>query len=141
MWAIGCIMGELTDGQPLYPGESEIDQLYVIQKVMGPLTPEQTELFLRNPRFVGLKFPDMSRPETLEKRYVGKVTKKALSFMKGLLQMDPSKRMQAHEALQHSYLDGLREEYEAQIQVRVGCVELKFMLMKMCGWQNGWMMD
>eukprot|EP00291_Cryptomonas_curvata_P028786 CAMPEP_0172208780 /NCGR_PEP_ID=MMETSP1050-20130122/34694_1 /TAXON_ID=233186 /ORGANISM="Cryptomonas curvata, Strain CCAP979/52" /LENGTH=231 /DNA_ID=CAMNT_0012888473 /DNA_START=376 /DNA_END=1067 /DNA_ORIENTATION=+ len=79
MWAIGCIMGELTDGQPLYPGESEIDQLYVIQKVMGPLTAEQTELFLRNPRFVGLKFPDMSRPETLEKRYVGKVTKKALS--------------------------------------------------------------
>ncbi len=55
-------MGELIDGQPLYPGESEIDQLYVIQKVMGPLTPEQTELFLRNPRFLGLKFPDMSRP-------------------------------------------------------------------------------
>jgi cyclin-dependent kinase-like len=33
MWAIGCIMGELIDGQPLFPGESEIDQLYVIQKV------------------------------------------------------------------------------------------------------------
>jgi cyclin-dependent kinase-like len=28
MWAIGCIMGELIDGQPLFPGESEIDQLY-----------------------------------------------------------------------------------------------------------------
>ena len=25
MWAIGCILGELTDGQPLYPGESDID--------------------------------------------------------------------------------------------------------------------
>lgn len=35
MWAIGCIMGELTDGQPLYPGESEIDQLYVIQVIFG----------------------------------------------------------------------------------------------------------
>eukprot|EP00961_Rhodomonas_salina_P167821 2262456-Rhodomonas_salina.1 len=34
-------MGELTDGQPLFPGESEIDQLYVIQKVMGPLTSGQ----------------------------------------------------------------------------------------------------
>jgi cyclin-dependent kinase-like len=34
VWAIGCIMGELTDGQPLFPGESEIDQLYVIQKVL-----------------------------------------------------------------------------------------------------------
>ena len=30
--------------------------------------------------------------------------------------MDPSKRMQAQEALQHTYLDGLREEYEQQIQ-------------------------
>ena len=36
----------------------------------------------------------MSRPETIEKRYVGKLTKKALSFMKGLLQMDPTKRLQ-----------------------------------------------
>lgn len=41
LWAIGCIMGELIDGQPLFPGESEIDQLYVIQKVLGPLTQEQ----------------------------------------------------------------------------------------------------
>ena len=116
VWAIGCIMGELTDGQPLFPGESEIDQLYVIQKVMGPLTPDQTEMFLRNPRFLGLKFPDMSRPETLEKRYVGKLTKKALSFMKGLLIMDPSKRLGAHDALQHSYFDGLREDHEQQVQ-------------------------
>lgn len=33
------------------------------------------QLFLKNPRFVGLKFPDMSRPETLQKRFVGKVRK------------------------------------------------------------------
>ncbi len=38
LWAIGCIMGELTDGEPLFPGESDIDQLYCIQKVKGPLT-------------------------------------------------------------------------------------------------------
>lgn len=50
MWAIGCIMGELIDGQPLFPGESEIDQLYLIQRVLGPLTSQQMEMFLRNPR-------------------------------------------------------------------------------------------
>lgn len=33
IWAIGCIMGEITDGDPLFPGDSEIDQLYQIQKV------------------------------------------------------------------------------------------------------------
>ncbi len=66
MWAIGCIMGELIDGQPIFPGESEIDQLYIIQKVLGPLTPQQMDMFLRNPRFLGFKFPDMSNPETLQ---------------------------------------------------------------------------
>ena len=45
LWAIGCIMGELIDAQPLFPGESEIDQLYVIQKVVPkPVTEsEQSE--------------------------------------------------------------------------------------------------
>jgi|TARA_B110000305_G_C19089220_1_gene469967 cyclin-dependent kinase-like len=39
IWAIGCIMGELTDGEPLFPGESEVDQLFEIQKILGALTP------------------------------------------------------------------------------------------------------
>ena len=41
LWAIGCIMGELIDAEPLFPGESEVDQLYMIQKVLGELTPAQ----------------------------------------------------------------------------------------------------
>jgi cyclin-dependent kinase-like len=28
-------MGEISDGQPIFPGESEVDQLYIIQKVLG----------------------------------------------------------------------------------------------------------
>jgi cyclin-dependent kinase-like len=32
-------MGELTDGEPLFPGESEVDQLFEIQKTLGALTP------------------------------------------------------------------------------------------------------
>jgi hypothetical protein len=27
---LGCILGEITDGDPLFPGESEIDQLFCI---------------------------------------------------------------------------------------------------------------
>lgn len=38
IWAVGCIFGELIDGQPLFPGENEIDQLYKIQSVLGQLT-------------------------------------------------------------------------------------------------------
>lgn len=38
IWAAGCIMGEITDGDALFPGESEIDQLFCIQKILGKLT-------------------------------------------------------------------------------------------------------
>jgi hypothetical protein len=55
MWSVGCILGELSDGQPLFPGESEIDQLFTIQKVLGPLPSEQMKLFYSNPRFHGLR--------------------------------------------------------------------------------------
>ncbi len=109
VWAVGCIMGEITDGQPLFPGDSEIDQFYVIQKVLGSLPSSLQEEFKKNPRFVGLRFPDFGKPETLEKRYVGKLSKQALSLLKGLLEMNPTKRLDSYEALMHPYFDDIRD--------------------------------
>ena len=102
-------MGEITDGDPLFPGESEVDQLYCIQKVLGPLTAPQQELFSTNPRFIGYKFPSLLGPETLEKRYVGKLSAKAINLMNGMLCMDPEDRFNAVECLAHPYFDGVRE--------------------------------
>jgi cyclin-dependent kinase-like len=82
-------MGELTDGEPLFPGESEVDQLYCIQKVLGPMTQDHQEKFSTNPRFIGYKFPDVTKPETIDRKYVGKLSKVALNLMEGLLKMDP----------------------------------------------------
>lgn len=70
-----------------------MDQLYLIQKVLGPLTKEQMESFNKNPRFMGLKFPEINKPETLEKRYMTSLSKKALQLMIGLLKMDPADRL------------------------------------------------
>lgn len=44
---------------------------------------------MKNPRFLGMKFPELSKPETLEKIYFGKMSKKTLSLLKGLLKLDP----------------------------------------------------
>lgn len=35
IWAIGCLFAEMMTGDPLFPGESDIDQLYLIVKVIG----------------------------------------------------------------------------------------------------------
>ncbi|KAG1363461.1 putative Cyclin-dependent kinase F-3 [Cocos nucifera] len=40
MWAVGAILAELFTLSPLFPGESEIDQIYKICNVLG--TPEST---------------------------------------------------------------------------------------------------
>ncbi|XP_060689429.1 cyclin-dependent kinase-like 5 isoform X5 [Hemiscyllium ocellatum] len=82
MWSVGCILGELSDGQPLFPGESEIDQLYTIQRVLGPLPPEQMKLFYSNPRFHGLRFPAVNHPQTLDRRYLGVISGVMLDLMK-----------------------------------------------------------
>ncbi|OMJ72142.1 hypothetical protein SteCoe_29479 [Stentor coeruleus] len=110
IWAIGCIMGELIDGQPLFPGESEIDQLYCIQKIMGPLIPEHKEAFMKNPHFLGLRFPEITKFETLEKRYLGKIGKIGLSFIKSLLAMNPDDRPTASQALNHPYFDIFKDD-------------------------------
>lgn len=35
IWAIGCLFAEMMTGDPLFPGESDIDQLYLIVKMIG----------------------------------------------------------------------------------------------------------
>ncbi|KAF8336962.1 Pkinase-domain-containing protein [Cantharellus anzutake] len=41
MWSVGCIMAEMVmSGTPLFPGDSEIDQIFKIFKILG--TPHET---------------------------------------------------------------------------------------------------
>jgi len=40
-------------------------------------------------------------------RYLGKMNKMAVKFMKDILKMDPEERLTAIEALRHPYFNGL----------------------------------
>uniref|UniRef100_A0A674B0X4 Cyclin-dependent kinase-like 5 n=1 Tax=Salmo trutta TaxID=8032 RepID=A0A674B0X4_SALTR len=108
MWSVGCILGELSDGQPLFPGESEIDQLFTIQKVLGPLPAEQMKLFYNNPRFHGLRFPSVNHPTTLERRYLAILSGLMLDLMKNLLLLVPSDRYLTEQSLNHPAFQPLR---------------------------------
>jgi serine/threonine protein kinase len=113
-------MQELMDGQPLFPGDSDVDQLHIIQKLLGPITAKQSVVFLRNPRFSGFKFGDdlSNSPAQLDKRYRaqvnnGKMSLAALDFMKRCLRMDPAERLTITECLQHAYFAGMQESTDA----------------------------
>jgi len=64
-------------------------------------------MFFKNPMFNGYKFPDMTSCEGLERRFLGKVSKSGLAFMKGCLKIDPSERLTAEQCLSHKYFEGL----------------------------------
>lgn len=102
-------LAELLTGKPLFPGHSEIDQLYLIQKLLGPLTKEQTKMFFKNPMFNGYKFPDMTACEGLERRFLGKVSKSGLLFLKGCLKIDPKERFTATDCLNHKFFEGMAD--------------------------------
>lgn len=107
IWAIGCIMAELSTGQPLFPGDSDVDQLYIVQKMLGPLCRQHDILFLTNSRFAGLTFPDMSHPMTLDAKFHSALPADALDFLKGTLAMNPSQRLTCLQCLDHPYLADL----------------------------------
>lgn len=61
---------------------------------------------------MGYKFPDVTKPQTLEKNYLGRMSKLALSLMEGMLRMEPRERLSAKEAMWHAYFDGCRSNEE-----------------------------
>lgn len=57
VWSVGCVMAELLLGQPLFPGESGVDQLVEIIKVLG--TPTREMIHTMNPNYSEFKFPQI----------------------------------------------------------------------------------
>ena len=111
-WAVGCIMGELADGNPMFPGENETDQINCIIKILGNLPEELVNMFYKNPIYEGKKLINISKPETIERRYMEKLGPTAIDFMKGLLQLDPKKRLNSETVFKHRYFAPFMKEEE-----------------------------
>lgn len=57
VWSAGCVLAELLLGQPIFPGESGVDQLVEIIKVLG--TPTRGQIREMNPNYTEFKFPQI----------------------------------------------------------------------------------
>ena len=111
-WAVGCILGELAQGSPAFAGDSDIDQLHLIQSALGPLTASQHELFMANPKYAGLKFADMSRPAGLHVMFGGHLPLVAVSCLSRLLTLEPADRSAAADLTSHRWFDGVIDPSE-----------------------------
>eukprot|EP00052_Salpingoeca_macrocollata_P019396 m.160916 g.160916 ORF g.160916 m.160916 type:complete len:83 (+) comp20952_c2_seq4:31-279(+) len=44
VWAVGCLMFEMLSGEPLFPGSSDLDQIYHIVRCLGEETRQRDGL-------------------------------------------------------------------------------------------------
>eukprot|EP00040_Diaphanoeca_grandis_P013814 m.69779 g.69779 ORF g.69779 m.69779 type:complete len:523 (+) comp24140_c0_seq1:159-1727(+) len=108
VWAIGCLLSEMLNAEPLFPGDSDIDQMGLIVKCLGNLTHSHTEVFLRNSLFTGIRLPMPHRePQTLEAK-IPNVPPRAMSLLKGCLDLDPGKRLTCTQLLHHEFFTQAR---------------------------------
>ncbi|XP_041615241.1 cyclin-dependent kinase-like 2 isoform X2 [Vulpes lagopus] len=113
VWAIGCLVTEMLMGEPLFPGDSDIDQLYHIMMCLGNLIPRHQELFYKNPVFAGVRLPEIKEIEPLERRYP-KLSEVVIDLAKKCLHIDPDKRPFCAELLHHDFfhMDGFAERVD-----------------------------
>jgi dual specificity tyrosine-phosphorylation-regulated kinase 2/3/4 len=115
MWSVGCILAELYTGYPLFPGESEQEQLACIMEVFGPPEKHLVEKSARKKLF----FDSNGRPKAIvsskgkRRRPSTKTLAHTLNcgddsfvdFITKCMRWSPDARMTPEEALQHPFID------------------------------------
>jgi len=105
VWSTGCVMAELMIGHPLFPGESGVDQLVEIIKVLG--TPSKEEIQAMNPNYTEFKFPQI-KPHPWTKVFRSRTTPDAIDLVAKMLQYNPTLRLKPMDGLTHAFFDELR---------------------------------
>lgn len=112
MWSLGCILGEMIRGKPIFQGNSTVDQ---IEKIVSAL-PDITE---RDIISVGAGFGTALLNKTNSKN--SNVTldelllegpNDAIDLVKQLLVLDPMARLTAIEALNHKYVERFQHKLQ-----------------------------
>ena len=125
VWSIGCIFVEMVNQKPLFPGDSEIDELFKIFRVLGTPTEETWPGVASLPDYKST-FPQWKKEEwatvvpTLCPQGLDLLSVRAAapsphhpppeahspgSLSQQMLIFEPAKRISARAALSHPYFD------------------------------------
>ncbi len=105
VWSTGCVFAELLLGAPLFPGDSGVDQLVEIIKILG--TPTQDDIHAMNASCRDFKFPQI-RAHDWDKVFRYKTPSNAINCASQFLKYAPMLRVRPLQALAHTFFDDLR---------------------------------
>ncbi|KAJ3693975.1 hypothetical protein LUZ60_009455 [Juncus effusus] len=104
IWSVGCIFAEMSIGRPIFPGDSEIDQIFKIFRALGTPSEETWPGVTSLPDYK-LSFPKWY-PKDLA-ALVPRLESAGIDLLTKMLHLDPRNRITAREALQHPYFRDL----------------------------------
>lgn len=108
MWSIGCIFGELLLKAPLFAGDSEINQLFKIFKLLGSPNEDNLPGYKTFPLFK-VEFPYWDQGTGLENKLKGTcIDKDGIDLLSKMLYYNPSKRISCKDALRHPFFMGTK---------------------------------
>jgi len=148
IWPIGCIWVEMCSSEPLFPGDSEIDQIYIIQEGLGhPLPQTLLSLFKTNAKYAGLSLP---QPELYSKDTTSSLNKRIrkqhqvsyqyfqtdnrLVLLSEMLKLDPDSRVSISDAIKFIETSGksfIDDEEIGQKSIKVNKLRVKKSLTKL----------
>jgi glycogen synthase kinase 3 beta len=117
MWSTGCVFVEMINGEPPFLGDSQIEQLIQIIKVLG--TPSKEDVLQMNKSYdmKGYsKFPTVKPTDW--KDLLRTKDPLAVDLVAKMLQYSPEKRETPAMALMHEYFDELREKDGEKEKIR-----------------------
>lgn len=101
IWAVGCLLPEMLSGDALFPGESDVDQLYQVMSVCGPLPRDLHDSLRLRPEFYGFRFPE--KQTMLEDHFrILRNLPVELEFIRKCLNLSPCARETACSLLTNS---------------------------------------
>jgi len=102
MWSVGCILGELLGGEPMFPGKTTVDQLERVLEVTG--RPGKADMKSIKSKFTATMFEALNiKPQKQLIQLFPNAPPLAVDLLQNLLQFNPDKRMTSEAAISHPY--------------------------------------